>query len=146
MCRIFATRGLLESKIRVYINSFFAGAAQCISTGVSWHYRTLISTGIYIVSLSPSIYIKENWTPLSPRRPLIWSSRDFTCEHATSFAWKWSRSDVVYDFLIKVTRKNSLTLTLQQQRRRPAGSDQPASHHQQQQQCRPVQYSKPLLW
>jgi len=44
-------------------------------------------------------------------------------------------------FLIKVTRENSVTLTLRQQRRRPC-----SHHHQQQQQYRPVQYSKPLLW
>jgi len=76
---------------------------------------------------SLSIYIKEYRTPLSPRRPLIGSSRDFTREHGSSRSWKWSTSDVDCGFLIKVTRENSVTLTLQQQRRRPAGSDQPSS-------------------
>jgi len=64
------------------------------------------------------VYINEYRTPLSPRRPLIGLSRNFTREHATSLAWKWSRSDVDCNFLIKVTRENSLTLTVQQQRRR----------------------------
>jgi len=66
------------------------------------------------------IYIKEYRTPLSPQWPLVGSSRDFTCEHGSSRAWKWSRSDVDCGFLIKVTRENSVTLTLQQQCRRPA--------------------------
>jgi len=57
-----------------------------------------------------SIYIKEYRTLLSPWRPLIGSSRDFTREHGSSWAWKWSRSDVDCGFLIKVTRRNSVTL------------------------------------
>jgi len=35
-----------------------------------------------------SIYIKENRTPPSPRRPLIGSSWYFTGEHGSSRAWK----------------------------------------------------------
>ena len=53
--------------------------------------------------------------------------RTVTREHDSSRAWKWSRSDVDCSFVIKVTRENSVRLTLQQQRRRPSGSDQPAS-------------------
>jgi len=90
------------------------------------------------------IYIKENRTPLSSWRPLIGSSRDFTREHGSSRAWKWSRYNVDCGFLIKVTRENSVTLTSQQQRRRPAGSDQPASSSSSS--IGLLQYSKPLLW
>jgi len=58
-----------------------------------------------------SICIKEKRTPLSPRRPLIGSSRDFTHEHGKSRAWKWSRSDVDCSLLIKVTRENSVNVS-----------------------------------
>jgi len=54
-----------------------------------------------------SLYINEYRTPLSPRRPLIGSSRDFTCEYGSGRACKWSRSDVDCNFLMKVTRENS---------------------------------------
>jgi len=75
--------------------------------------------------MQQSLYIMEYRTPLSPRRPLIGLSRDFPCEHGSSRAWKWSTSDVDCSFLIKVTRENSVTLTLHQQRRRPAGQPPP---------------------
>ena len=58
-------------------------------------------------TVNSNLYIKENRTPLSPQRPLIGASRDFTREHDTSLAWKWSRSGVDCGFLIKVTRENS---------------------------------------
>ena len=52
------------------------------------------------------LYIKENRTPLSPRRPLIGSSWDFTHEHTTDArGWKWSRSDIDCGFLIKLHGK-----------------------------------------
>ena len=38
------------------------------------------------VCVVASLYIKENRTPLSPRRPLIESSRDFRREHGSSRA------------------------------------------------------------
>jgi len=50
--------------------------------------------------LATSLYINEYRTPLSPRRPLIGSSRDFTREHATSLAWKRSRSGVDCGFVV----------------------------------------------
>jgi len=59
-------------------------------------------------------------------------------EYGSGRPCKWSRSDVDCNFLIKVTRESSVTLTLQQQRRRPAGSDH---HQQQQQQYRPTPYT-----
>jgi len=57
------------------------------------------------------IYIKENRTLLSPRRPLIGSSRHFTREHGRLRGWKWSRSDVNCGFLAKVTRENSVNVS-----------------------------------
>ena len=77
-----------------------------------------------------SIYIKGYRTPLSPRRPLIGLSPDFTCEYGSGRACKWSKSDVDCNFLIKVTRENSLTLTLHCSN----AAGQPANHQQQQQQ------------
>ena len=62
---------------------------------------------LYATATNLSLYINEYRTPLSPRQPLIGSSRDFTREHATSVARKWSRSCVDRGFLIKVTRENS---------------------------------------
>jgi len=53
----------------------------------------------FVVFWTTSIYIKGYRTPLSPRRPLIGSLRDFTREHGSSGAWKWSRSDDDCSFL-----------------------------------------------
>jgi len=82
-------------------------------------------TNCYVIrkEFTESLYIKEYRTPLSPRWPLIGLLRDFTREHGSSQAWKWSTTDVDCCFLIRVTLQNSVTLTLKQQRRRPA--DQP---------------------
>jgi len=76
-------------------------------------YILIITVHITLVPLCwfKSLYIKENRTPLSPRRPLIGSSRDFTREHGSSQAWKWSRSNVDCGFLIKVTRENSVNVS-----------------------------------
>jgi len=75
---------------------------------VSYAYHSLSDSGEPRKHINISIYITEYRTPLSPRRTLIGSSRDFARGHGSSEAWKWSRSDVDCSLLIKVTGENSV--------------------------------------
>ena len=83
-----------------------------VATYIQHVTSSVTSVATYSKQSKWPLYINEYRTPLSPRGPLIGSSRDFTREHGSSRAWKWSTSDVDCGFLIKVTRENSVTFYL----------------------------------